>query len=52
MKKNNGFFSWVFIFPWGRICKIMKVIILLLTTTLASFAIETYSQSKNLTFRL
>jgi TonB-dependent starch-binding outer membrane protein SusC len=52
MKKNNEFFSGVFIIPWKGIFKIMKVIILLLTTTLASFAVETYSQSKNLTFRL
>jgi len=52
MKKNKKFFSWVNIVPWERTCRIMKVLFILMTVTLVSFATGTFSQSKNLTFRL
>ncbi len=52
MKKNKEFFSWGNIIPWERTCRIMKVLLILLTTTLVSFATGSYSQSKNLNFRL
>ena len=51
MKKNKEFFSRITIIPWKRTCRIMKVLLLLLTVTMVSFASGTYSQSKNLTFR-
>lgn len=52
MKKKQEFFSWVNIIPWERTCRIMKVLLILMTATLVSFATGSYSQSKNLTFRL
>lgn len=52
MKKNKKFFSWVNIIPWERTCRIMKVLLVLMTATLVSFATGSYSQSKSLTFRL
>ena len=52
MKKNKKFFSWVNIIPWERTCRIMKVLFILMTATLVSFATGSYSQSKSLTFRL
>jgi len=52
MKKNKNFFSWVHNIPWERTCRIMKVLIILLTTTMVSFATGSYSQTKNFTFQL
>ncbi|MDP3441332.1 MAG: carboxypeptidase-like regulatory domain-containing protein, partial [Ignavibacteria bacterium] len=52
MKKNKKFFSWVDIIPWERTFRIMKIFLILLTTTFVSFATGSYSQSKSLTFRL
>ncbi len=52
MEKNKNFFSWVDIIPWERTSKIMKVLIILLTTTMVSFASGGYSQTKNFTFQL
>jgi len=52
MKKNKEFFSWVNIIPWERTCRIMKVLFILLTASLVSFASGSYSQSKSLSFRL
>ena len=52
MKKNKNFFSWVDNNLWGKTLRIMKVLLILLTTTLVSFASGTYSQTKNFTFQL
>ena len=52
MKKNKNFFSWVNDNLWEKTLRIMKVLLILLTTTLVSFASETYSQTKNFTFQL
>ncbi|HBL74713.1 MAG: hypothetical protein A2W90_24175 [Bacteroidetes bacterium GWF2_42_66] len=52
MKKNENIFSWVNNIPWGRTLRIMKVLLILLTTTLVSFASGSFSQSKNFTFQL
>ncbi len=52
MKKNKEFFSWGVVIPWKRTCRVMKVLIVLLTMTLVSFASGGYSQTKNFTFQL
>ena len=52
MKKNNNIFSWVDLIPWEKTGKIMKVLFVLLTTTLVSFASGSYSQTRNFTFQL
>lgn len=38
MKKNKEFFPWVKIIHWKTTCRIMKLLIILLTSTLVSFA--------------
>ena len=52
MKKNKKFFSWVDIIPWRRTLRIMKVLLILLTASLVSFALESYSQTRNFTLQL
>ncbi len=52
MKKNKNFFSWGYIIPWERTFRIMKVLLILLTTSLISIASGSYSQTKSFSLDL
>ncbi len=52
MKKKTKNFSWIPISPWGKMMRVMKVLIILLTVGMVSFASGSYSQTKNFTFQV